>query len=76
MPLQLKTKETFLYEIRQMMNEYDLGILEAILKYGEKYGLDENYIANNLMSAGLKEQLQEECEVKHMIKRSVKIDGI
>lgn len=76
MTLQIKTKETFLYEIKQMMREFDMGILEAILFYGEKYGLDETYIAENLITPGIKEQLQEECETKHMIKTSNRIDGI
>lgn len=75
--LHIKTKESFQFEVRKLMGEYDLNILEAMTLYSQKYGLDEHYVVDNLLSPGLKEQLQEECEAKNIIKRTAnKIDGI
>lgn len=68
--INLKTAETFQHEVRQYMCENDCLILEAIVAYANKYGLDEDYIKKNLLTAGLKEQLKEECESKNLIKKS------
>lgn len=72
----LKNAETFHYEIRDYMDMNDCSILESILAYGEKYGLDEDYIKKNLMTAGLKDQLREECETLNLLKKDniVKFD--
>lgn len=75
--LNIKTKETFQHDVKRLMGEYDLNILEAMTMYAQRYGLDEHYVVEHLLSPGLKEQLQEECEAKNIIKRTVtKIDGI
>lgn len=75
--LNIKTKETFQHEVKKLMSEFDMTILEAMTSYTERYGLDVEYVVDNLLSPGLKEQLQIECEKKNMIKKShIKLEGI
>lgn len=66
----LKSAETFQHEIRQYMSENDCSILESILAYCDRYGLDEDYVKKYLLTNGLKEQLREECEIKNLIKKT------
>jgi hypothetical protein len=67
--INLKTAESFQNEVKKYITENDCSILEAILAYGERYGLDEDYIKKYLLTAGLKEQLREECEELNLIKK-------
>ena len=68
--INLKNAETFQNEVRDYMDSNDCSILESIIAYGVKYGLDEDYIKKNLLTSGLKEQLRVECEMFNLIKKS------
>lgn len=76
MTIDIKNKETFLYEIETLKREKDMSTLEAMLFYIQKYGLDENYLAEYLLTPKLKQELQEECEKVNMIKKSERLEGI
>lgn len=64
----LKTKETFLNEIKESQREHGFTILEAIAEYMVKYSLDENYINKNFISNEIKQELERECEELNLLK--------
>lgn len=66
--LKIKTKETFLNEIKESQREHGFTILEAIAEYMIKYGLDENYINKNFISDEIKQELKIECEELNLLK--------
>lgn len=69
MSLEFKNKESFLKEIEDYIRINDSTILEAIVDYQQRYELDEDYISNNLMSAGLYESLLEESKKFNLLKK-------
>jgi hypothetical protein len=69
MELNFKNHQSFLNEITEIRNESDCSILEAIVEYSEKYGLDFEYIAKNLISQGIQEDLRIEAEILNVLKK-------
>lgn len=69
--ISLKTKEDFIKEIKFIKNKDDVSFLNAILTYMEKYDLDEDYISEKLMTAGIRELLIEECKSLNLLKKDV-----
>lgn len=66
--MELKSRETFLKEVHEHMNESDDTILESIVWYRNKYLLDDDYLMENLISQGIMEELQAFCKKMNLIK--------
>lgn len=68
MNLNIKNKETFIEEIDEIKRVKDYSTIEAIVEYAENYGLDFEYINQNLMSSNIREVLEEEATRLKLLK--------
>lgn len=66
--MEFKTKETFLNEIEELKRINGCTVIEAICDYAEKYGLDFDYIAKNLISVNIYEELEADAGALNMLK--------
>lgn len=68
MNLNIKNKETFIEEINEIKRVKDYSTIEAVVEYAEKYGLDFDYINQNLISSNIREVLEEEATRLKLLK--------
>ena len=72
MALKLKTSMKFMEDIEHLVQRTMMSYIDAVLHYCEENHLEPE-TAGQLVGGKLKQQIQEEAEDLHLVKRSAKL---
>ena len=72
MALKLKTYMKFMEDIEHLVQRTKMSYIDAVLHYCEENHLEPE-TAGQLVGGKLKQQIQEEAEDLHLVKRSAKL---
>tara|TARA_B100000029_G_C17511373_1_gene936398 strand:- start:121 stop:345 length:225 start_codon:yes stop_codon:yes gene_type:complete len=72
MALKLKTSMKFMEDIEHLVQRTKMSYIDAVLHYCEENHLEPE-TAGQLVGGKLKQQIQEEAEDLHLVKRSAKL---
>ena len=72
MALKLKTSMKFMEDIEHLVQRTKMSYIDAVLHYCEENHLEPE-TAGQLVGGKLKQQIQEEAEDLHLVKRAAKL---
>ena len=72
MALKLKTSMKFMEDIEHLVQRTKMSYIDAVLHYCEENHLEPE-TAGQLVGGKLKQQIQEEADDLHLVKRSAKL---